>query len=37
MSAQQKPRPDWYPYVVATGVAVFIALVITNLGTFLGH
>jgi len=37
MSAQQRSRPDWYPYALATGVAIFIAVVIANLATFIGH
>jgi hypothetical protein len=31
VSYQQRPRLDWYPYALATGVAICVALVIANL------
>jgi hypothetical protein len=37
MSARQKARPDWYPYLLATGVGVFVAFIIANLQMLIGH
>jgi hypothetical protein len=30
-------RPYWYPYALATGVAIFIVLLVANLGTLIGQ
>lgn len=37
MVTQRKPRPEWFHYALATGVSVFVALMIAGLGTFVGH
>jgi uncharacterized membrane protein len=37
MFGEPKSRPDWFPYVIAAAVGVLVALVITTLGTWVGH
>jgi hypothetical protein len=37
MSIGQKPRPPWFSYAIAAAVGVLVALVITTLGTWVGH
>jgi hypothetical protein len=37
MFDEQKHRPEWFPYAITVTVGIAAALVLTTLGTFIGH